>query len=98
MLLYDELGAFWGRWWRVFYEKTTASQRLFVTLSPMAASTSGRFLWRNRINGRDGEGSRLHTQNNFSLLRPDEFFVRCAESQGGQGTGDGGQVATRGIR
>ena len=76
MLLYDELGAFWGRWWRVFYEKKAASQRLIVTLSLMTASTSGCFLWRNRINGRDGEGSVLTTANNFRSIRQSEFFIR----------------------
>ena len=81
MLLYDELGAFWGRWWRVFYEKKAASQRLIVTLSLMTASTSGRFLWRNRINGRDGEGSVLTTANNFRSIRQSEFLIRKAEGR-----------------
>src|SRR6266508_4935625 len=69
------------RWWRVFYEKRIASQRLFVTLSPMTASTSGRFLWRNRINGRDGEGSVLKAANNFRSIRQSEFFIRKAEGR-----------------
>ena len=81
MLLYDELGAFWGRWWRVFYEKKAASQRLIVTLSLMTASTSGPFLWRNRINGRDGEGSVLETSNNFGRIRQSEFLIRKAEGR-----------------
>ena len=80
MLLYDELGAYWGRWWRVFYEKRTASQRLIVTLSLMTASTSERFLWRNRINGRDGEGSLLRMENNYWAIRRNEFSVRRTEA------------------
>src|SRR6266540_4725324 len=86
----------WGRWWRVFYEKRTASQRLFVTLSPMTASTSGYFLWRNRINGHDGEGSVLRMTNNFKFVRRDEFSIRIAEGRSGQrAAGRGGGQAMK---
>src|SRR5216117_3590595 len=47
----------------------------------MTASTSGRFLWRNRINGCDGEGSVLETSNNFSRIRQSELLIRKAEGR-----------------
>src|SRR4051794_24677998 len=77
----DELDIRPWLWCGVFYEKEVASQRVFVTLTLMTASTSERFLWRNPINGRDGEGRRLRSANNFSLIRGSEFFVRIAEGR-----------------